>query len=207
MYWIALLEHNPNFLYGIVALFSLAVGSFLNVIIHRLPEMLDYDWHQEYAALTGRKVVVRQGPRPSLVYPPSQGRHCGHWVWALENIPLLGYLVLRGRCSSCGGAISLRAPLVEVGTTLLSVLVVRCFGIGWESTAPLFSGPLWLLAMFGARLGWQYLPQIILFSVCDGGPWWARRLEARSSWQSWSGSASCGETRSIAPISKWEGLV
>lgn len=239
--WIALLEHNPSLLYGLVALFSLAVGSFLNVVIHRLPKMLEYDWRQECAALTGKETAAPPGPRLSLVYPPSHCRHCGHRIRALENIPLVSYLVLRGRCASCGGAIDLRYPLVEVGTALLSVLVVWRFGIGWEGAVALVltwclialavidldtrllpdvitSPTLWLglllslggwftdshsailgavlgylslwgffhlfrlltgkagmgfgdfklLAMLGAWLGWQYLPQIILLSACTG---------------------------------------
>jgi len=131
MDWILLIEHYPSLLYGSVALFSLAVGSFLNVVIYRLPRMLEYGWRQECAALTGKEAAVPPGPRLSLAYLPSHCLHCGHRIWALENIPLVSYLVLHGRCSSYGGAIDLRYPLVEIGTALLSVLVVwRSVSVG-----------------------------------------------------------------------------
>lgn len=135
--WIALLEHHPNLLYGGVALFALAVGSFLNVVIYRLPRMLEDTWRRECADLLGGEKIAPPGPRLSLARPSSHCRHCGHRIRALENIPLLSYLVLRGRCSSCGGAIGPRYPLVEAVTALLSVLVVQRFGIGWESAAAL----------------------------------------------------------------------
>jgi len=164
MYWIVLLEHNPSLLYGIVALFSLAVGSFLNVVIYRLPKMLEYDWYQECAALTGKEAAAPQGSRLSLVHPPSRCHHCGHRIRALENIPLLSYLVLHGRCSSCGGAIGLRCPLVEAGTALLSILVVWRFGIGWESAAALVLT--WcLIALAVIDLDTRLLPDVVTLPV------------------------------------------
>ncbi|MCB2264145.1 MAG: A24 family peptidase [Candidatus Thiosymbion ectosymbiont of Robbea hypermnestra] len=132
-----LLERHPDLLYGGVVLFALAVGSFLNVVISRLPRMLDHAWRRECADLLGRKETTPREPRLSLAHPPSHCRHCGHRIRALENLPLLSYLVLRGRCAACGEAIGPRYPLVEAVAALLSVLVVQRFGVGWESVAAL----------------------------------------------------------------------
>jgi len=195
MDWITLLEHNPGLLYGSIALFSLAVGSFLNVVIYRLPKMLEYDWRRECAASTGEEAAVPPGPRLSLVYPPSQCRHCGHRIRALENIPLLSYLVLRGRCSSCGGPISLRCPLIEVGTALLSVLVVWRFGIGWESTAALILT--WcLIALAVIDLDTRLLPDIIILPVL-----WLGLLLSLGGWFADSHSAILGAA--LGYLSLW----
>ena len=106
MTWITLIEHNPILLFGVTALFALIVGSFLNVVIYRLPKMIDRDWRRECAALTGgNQDAATKDVRLTLARPGSHCRHCGHRVRALENIPLLSYLVLRGRCAACGGKI------------------------------------------------------------------------------------------------------
>jgi len=163
--WIMLFAHNTGLLYGFVVLFALVVGSFLNVVIYRLPRMLDDAWRRECAALTGREeATAPQGPRLSLAHPPSHCRHCGHRVCALENIPVLSYLALRGRCASCGGRIGLRYPLVEIVTALLSVLVVRRFGIGWEGVAALVLT--WCLITLAAiDLDTWLLPDVITLPV------------------------------------------
>ncbi len=246
MDWMAQLNSNAGLFFGLTALFSLVVGSFLNVVIYRLPKMLYEDWRKECAALLDPdegidETVVDDGPRLSLAYPSSHCPHCGHRIRALENVPVLSYLFLGGRCAECKERISLRYPLVEATTALLSVLVVWRFGIGWESAAALVltwalivltfidwdtqllpdvivlpllwlglllslgggftdsqssilgatfgylslwtlfhvhrlltgkegmgRGDFKLFALFGAWLGWQYLPQIILLSATTG---------------------------------------
>jgi len=137
MSWIELLENNPILLYGVTALFALIVGSFLNVVIFRLPKMMEQDWRQDCASLTNETGTEPREQCLSLAHPGSHCRHCGHPVRPLENIPLLSYLFLRGRCSACGERIGLRYPLVEAATALLSVLVVWRFGTGWDSAAAL----------------------------------------------------------------------
>jgi leader peptidase (prepilin peptidase)/N-methyltransferase len=92
--------------------FGLCIGSFLNVVIHRLPKMMEREWRAECAELAGQPAP--QEPALSLVSPRSRCPNCGHAISALENIPLVSWAVLRGKCSSCGTKISARYPLVEL---------------------------------------------------------------------------------------------
>jgi leader peptidase (prepilin peptidase) / N-methyltransferase len=105
---------------------GLLVGSFLNVVIHRLPIMMERDWLGQCAELRGEEAPVFEPF--SLARPRSRCPHCGHPISALENIPVLSYLVLRGRCKSCKAAISPRYPLVEAFTGLCFAFVVWSFG-------------------------------------------------------------------------------
>ena len=241
MAWIDPLLQEPVLYVTGTLLLGLAVGSFLNVVIHRLPRMMTEAWRRDCAEVSGGEPELEQGPPLSLSSPGSRCPHCGHAIRPLENIPLLSYLVLRGRCSACGARIGLRYPLIEAFTALLSVAVIWRFGPGWEAAAALvltwglvalagidldtqllpdsitqpllwlglllslgglFTDPksailgaaagylsLWtvfhlfrlatgkegmgygdfkLLALFGAWLGWQYLPQILLGSAVVG---------------------------------------
>jgi len=111
---------------SIGALVGLLVGSFLNVVIHRLPKMLDRGWRTQCAELAG-EALPEESPY-NLVVPRSQCPACGHPVSALENIPVVSYLVLRGRCSACHVAISARYPLVELLTGALTAAAVLRFG-------------------------------------------------------------------------------
>jgi len=166
--WIRLLEHNPSLLYGSVALFGLVVGSFLNVVIHRLPKM-DAGRRLAPGVLGFSRPGARDGARSAnltLAHPPS---HCRHWIRPSENIPLLSYLVLRGRCAACGGAIGRRYPLVEAMTALLFVLVVQRLGIGWETLAILIlTGSLITLAAIDLDTG--LLPDVIALPLLWVGP-------------------------------------
>jgi leader peptidase (prepilin peptidase)/N-methyltransferase len=92
--------------------FGLCVGSFLNVVIHRLPKMMEREWREQCAELAGQPAP--QEPPLSLVAPRSRCPSCGHGITALENIPLVSWAVLRGKCSKCGSRISARYPLVEL---------------------------------------------------------------------------------------------
>jgi len=100
-----------------LGLIGLCVGSFLNVVIHRLPRMMERAWKQESAELLG--VAVPDEPALSLSKPASRCPHCGHHIRWFENVPLLSWLVLRGRCSACRAPIGVRYPLVELATALL----------------------------------------------------------------------------------------
>jgi leader peptidase (prepilin peptidase)/N-methyltransferase len=105
---------------------GLAIGSFLNVVIHRLPRMMEREWQAQCAELTGEPVAA--GETYSVVRPRSQCPYCGRLIPALENIPILSYLVLRGRCKGCGKAIGWRYPLVEALTGILFGVVAWHFG-------------------------------------------------------------------------------
>ena len=111
---------------SIAAIVGLCVGSFLNVVIYRLPKMLDRGWRAQCAELSGESLP--DAPAYNLVVPRSQCPACGHRIGALENIPVVSFLALRGRCSACGSAISPRYPLVELLTGALTAAVVLRFG-------------------------------------------------------------------------------
>jgi leader peptidase (prepilin peptidase)/N-methyltransferase len=110
---------------AIGALVGLCIGSFLNVVIHRLPKMLDRGWRTQCAELAGENLPDE--PTYNLVVPRSQCPACGHRISALENIPVVSYLVLRGRCSACHAAISPRYPLVEILTAVLTAAALVRF--------------------------------------------------------------------------------
>lgn len=122
------LLHDPIAFTGVGALLGLFVGSFLNVVIHRLPRMMERVWHAQAAELRGEPVEPAE--RFNLATPRSRCPHCGHLIGALENIPVLSYLVLRGRCGHCGAGISMRYPIVEAFTALLSGYAAWHFGFG-----------------------------------------------------------------------------
>lgn len=109
-----------------VALVGLVVGSFLNVVIHRLPKIMEREWQAQAAELRGETVAA--GARFNLATPRSHCPHCGHPIGVLENIPLFSYVVLRGRCRHCRAPISARYPVVEAGSALLSALAAWHFG-------------------------------------------------------------------------------
>jgi len=92
--------------------FGLCIGSFLNVVIHRLPKIMEREWRAECAELAG--APAPRDPPLSLVAPRSRCPSCGHAISALENIPLVSWAVLRGKCAGCGATISVRYPLVEL---------------------------------------------------------------------------------------------
>lgn len=243
MTWIDAFQQNPALLLGSAVALGLIIGSFLNVVILRLPRMLENEWRRDCAEVAGAPTAGEgaAGPDLSLAKPASHCPACGHRIRPLENVPILSYLLLRGRCSACGVRISPRYPLVEGLTAALTLIVVLHFGLTWQALAalPLTWGlialavidydtqllpdgitlpllwlglilslfglftdsqsaiigavvgylSLWivfqlfrlatgkegmgfgdfkLFALFGAWLGWQYLPQIILLSALTG---------------------------------------
>ncbi len=242
MSFIDYLQGNPLVFFIYTGLLGLIVGSFLNVIIHRLPIMMEQDWRNQCLEFLGQQEdSADEKPPLTLSRPRSRCPHCGHQIKAIENIPVISYLFLRGRCSDCGAAISIRYPLIELATCLLSLAVAWHFGVSGQTAAALlltwalvalsmidfdhkllpdsitlpllwlglllslwgtFTTPesaiigavagylsLWvvfqlfrlvtgkegmgfgdfkLLALFGAWLGWQYLPQIIMLSSLVG---------------------------------------
>ena len=151
-----LLSAQPLLFGAVAALFGLVFGSFLNVVVHRLPVMLERQWRRQCAELAGTAAAVTEEPY-SLVRPRSRCPHCGHAIRAIENIPLLSYLWLRGKCSSCGQPIRWRYPAVEALTGLLSFIVAWRLGFGPAALAALLLT--WtLVAMAFVDLETQYLP-------------------------------------------------
>ena len=121
------LTHLPIcLLAGLYFALGVAVGSFLNVVIHRLPKMMEAEWQAQATELRGETTL--DSPRFNLVIPRSRCPACGHGITALENIPLVSWAFLRGRCSACKKPISARYPAIELLTGLASAWVVWRFG-------------------------------------------------------------------------------
>lgn len=129
-------EQFPAFFITTIALLGALVGSFLNVVIHRLPIMMERQWRQQCAEL-GQLQQVGETETYNLAQPGSSCPHCGHKIRPWENIPVISYLMLRGKCSGCGAHISLRYPIVEAITAALSGFAAWHFGFGWECAAAL----------------------------------------------------------------------
>ena len=133
-----LAQQLPSLYIALLTILGLLVGSFLNVVIYRLPIMLERSWQQEYREYFGggeetADATTEQGlpERFNLLVPRSACPHCGHPISALENIPLISWLWLRGRCRDCQAPISARYPLVELLTGLASGCVAWHFLPGW----------------------------------------------------------------------------
>lgn len=124
---------------ALCGVFGLMVGSFLNVVIHRLPKMMEQEWREQCASLDDPHPAAGDHNRSAynLVVPRSACPSCGHQISALENIPILSYLVLRGRCAQCKTRISPRYPLVEALTGIISAAVAWRFGFGWAAASGL----------------------------------------------------------------------
>lgn len=137
----SLLVEQPALFAGLVFLLGLLVGSFLNVVIHRLPRMMETEWQVQCAELRGE--TIPEPGRYNLAVPRSACPACGHVITALENIPVLSWILLRGRCSACGTAISVRYPLVEMLTGLLSAAVAWKWGLSMETLGALLLA--WML--------------------------------------------------------------
>lgn len=137
---IELLANTPTMFVGTCLVLGLAVGSFLNVVIYRLPVMLDRQWREQCAefgaAPAAATPAAAQAPF-NLVVPRSACPTCKAPITALENIPVISWLALRGRCAHCGTRISLRYPLVEALTGILSAWVAIRFGFGLPALAAL----------------------------------------------------------------------
>ena len=118
---------TPWLVIATVFVFSLLVGSFLNVVIHRLPKMLERGWREQCAELAGE--TPAETAAYNLLLPRSQCPSCGHKIGALENIPVVSYLVLRGHCLACRAPISARYPIVELLAALLAVAAIVRFGV------------------------------------------------------------------------------
>ena len=150
----------------VAALFGLIVGSFLNVVIHRVPKMMQRESDNYVAEESGLPLPYTD--RYNLMLPHSHCTACGHRITAMENIPVISYLLLRGKCSGCKTPISVRYPLVELLTGALSALLIWHFGSGWTGLATLVFA--WLLiAMTFIDADTQMLPDDLTFPLLWAG--------------------------------------
>lgn len=143
------------------ALLGLMIGSFLNVVIFRLPIVLEREWRNHCTQLLDCQHSVREPAPPfNLIVPRSHCPVCGHTIAVRENVPVLSYLWLRGRCSSCGNPISSRYPAVEILSGALTALIAWQFGFGPEAIAAMLLT--WgLIALTFIDLDHQLLPDSI----------------------------------------------
>jgi leader peptidase (prepilin peptidase)/N-methyltransferase len=166
---IELLAASPPMFIGTCLVLGLAVGSFLNVVIYRLPLMLDREWRAQCAELAGLEAhatsVAADPAAPfNLVVPRSACPACKAPITALQNIPLVSWLLLRGRCAHCGAPISVRYPLVELLTGVLSAWVAARFGFGFAALAALLL-TWFLIALAFIDIDHQLLPDSLTLAL------------------------------------------
>ena len=180
MQFIQLLQENMALALLIFALLGLCVGSFLNVVIHRIPLMMVSAWRQECSQFMHEQAdMPREHTTPlsdivdtdtsiTLSHPASRCPHCAHKIKWYENIPLISWMVLRGRCSECKAAIGLRYPVVELVTALLSALVIYHFGVSMAGLSALIL--VWtLITLTGIDFDTQLLPDRLTFPLAGLG--------------------------------------
>ena len=157
------LQSAPWLLTACVFLLSLLVGSFLNVVIYRVPIMLDRQWREharEMLADSAAPTAAEPVERYNLVVPRSRCPHCNAPITALQNIPVVSWLALGGKCAACRAPISARYPIVELATAVLSAVVAWHFGWGWQTVAALLFT--WtLVALTVIDLDHQLLPDVL----------------------------------------------
>lgn len=150
------LQH-PSAAIVCAGLLGLVVGSFLNVVILRLPPRLMHAWRQQSRDLLEIQGVTDDAPPPGLVWESSHCPHCKHKLGVVENIPVVSWLALRGRCRHCKAPISSQYPLVELLTGICSAAIVWKFGVSWQAGAGLLLT--WaLIASSGIDVRTQLLP-------------------------------------------------
>jgi len=153
---VAFLDQNPALGFPLAAGFGLLVGSFLNVVILRLPRRMEWQWKRDSREILGEPELY-DPPPPGIVVERSHCPHCGHQLSWYENIPVLSWLALRGKCRSCKAPISVQYPAVELLTMLLFVACVWQFGFGWQGFGALVLTS-FLIALSGIDIRTQLLP-------------------------------------------------
>jgi leader peptidase (prepilin peptidase) / N-methyltransferase len=159
---------------SIAAIFGLLFGSFINVVVLRLPKMMERQWQAECASLQGQEPPVNEPF--DLVRPRSRCPHCGHTIRWYENIPVLSFLALRARCSSCKASISWRYPLVEITTAALFFFCIQRWGVSATGLVwCIFCGMLLALAL----IDWDttYLPDDLTLPLL-----WLGLIAAQMQW-------------------------
>jgi leader peptidase (prepilin peptidase)/N-methyltransferase len=130
---VELLSQSPELFIAMAFAFALLIGSFLNVVIYRLPLMMHREWQEQCAELQASETPEIPDGTFNLVLPGSACPSCGATISALQNIPVISYLFLRGQCANCKQKISARYPLVELMTAVLAAICAWRFGFGWEA--------------------------------------------------------------------------
>ncbi len=156
---LALFQQQPAFFYATLFVLGALVGSFLNVVIYRLPVMMEREWRRDCL-----EFLEQQAPSETenfnLVVPRSRCGACGHQITELENIPIVSYLVLGGKCSECKTRISPQYPLIEAFTAMVSVVIGWHFGVSLQTFAALILS--WsLIAASGIDISHKLLPDSI----------------------------------------------
>lgn len=155
---VSALRASPELLTTVTLLIGLLVGSFLNVVVHRLPKMMERDWIAQCAELRGEP-IPEQGTY-NIVVPRSACPTCGHQITAIENIPIVSWLVLGGKCSACNARVPARYPLIEALTGIVSAYVAWRFGFSFQTLGGLIFA--WsLIALAFIDLDTQLLPDSI----------------------------------------------
>jgi len=166
MSFVAVLQSSPALSVTACVMLGLCVGSFLNVVVGRMPRMMERRWRAECAELNNQELPPAE--RFDLVTPRSTCPSCGHRITALENIPLLSFAVLRGKCSACRARISWRYPIVEALTGLLSGYAAWHFGFTFAAAGALVFT--WaMIALAFIDLDTFYLPDDITLPLLWGG--------------------------------------
>ena len=173
-------QENTVFFLIFIGLLGLCIGSFLNVVIHRTPLIMFSEWRRECSQLLSDQAdipaeymapiqaVVAQDTTISLSTPRSRCPSCGHQIRWFENIPVISWLILRGKCANCQQPISIRYPLVEIITALLSILVIYQFGVTAQGISALIL--VWtLIALTGIDFDTQLLPDRFTFPLAGLG--------------------------------------
>ena len=137
--FIELLTTFPALFIVMVAIFSLVIGSFLNVVIYRLPKMMENDWQQEYQAYFNADATAAAPAKFNLAVPRSACPACNAPVQARDNVPVLSWLLLKGKCRSCSAPISARYPVVEALTAVLSAVAAWKLGFGLAAAVIIFT--------------------------------------------------------------------
>ena len=152
----AYLDTQPALGYGLIAGLGLTVGSFLNVVILRLPRRMEWEWRRDAREALELPEIYDPAP-PGIAVEPSHCPHCKARLRWFENIPLLSWIALRGKCRHCGAPISIQYPFVELLTLVLSLACVWRFGFGWQGWGALIFS--WfLIALSGIDIRTQLLP-------------------------------------------------
>jgi len=166
-----IIANTPLFLTGVFG-FGLLLGSFLNVVILRLPARLEHEWRCQCRELLeiAESSEAGEPPKPpaDLVWSRSQCPKCGHFIKAHENIPLLSYLFLKGRCSACKQPISTRYPIIEASTAVLFLVVAIHFGPSLQTLAAI-GLTAFLIVLASIDIDHQLLPDDLTFILLWAG--------------------------------------
>jgi len=165
---IAMLSASPLLTAVCVAIISLLIGSFLNVVILRVPIMMFREWKRDALEMDGslpKHPALDDLSKPfNLIKPDSHCPKCGNKIRAWQNIPVISWLLLKGKCNACGEPISVRYPIVELATALLSAALIIKFPWGWQLAAMLVFT--WLLiAMSVIDIDYQILPDTMTLAL------------------------------------------